>query len=137
MRTEAELHDLARQMRRQPAESEKLLWRHLSNSQLAGYKFRRQAVLPPFIADFFCPSKGLVVEIDGETHSAAADMRRDAAIAKQGFSTIRFTNRDIFENMEGVLIRLLARLQELPDRWDRTCSGPTPIPSPEGEGLRT
>jgi very-short-patch-repair endonuclease len=126
-------------MRRSPTEPEKLLWRHLSNRQLGGYKFRRQASVPPFIADFFCPAKGLIVEIDGETHRAAADEGRDAAMAKQGFHTIRFTNRQVRDNMEGVLAALLDCLQALPDRWDRTCAGPDfrphPNPSPEGEGL--
>ncbi len=45
-------------MRREPTVPAKLLWRHLSNSQLGGYKFRRQASLAPFIVDFLCPSKG-------------------------------------------------------------------------------
>jgi very-short-patch-repair endonuclease len=70
------LVERARQMRRQPTEPEKRLWRHLSNSQLGGYKFRRQATIEPFIADFLCPAKGLVVEVDGETHAHWADERR-------------------------------------------------------------
>ncbi len=121
-------------MRRQPTELEKRLWRHLSNSQLGGYKFRRQAVLAPFIADFLCPQKGLIVELDGETHRAEADLRRDRELAARGFTTIRFTNDDVGDNMDGVLITLLERLRSLPDRWSGPPVGPTPVPSPEGEG---
>jgi very-short-patch-repair endonuclease len=49
------------------------LWRHLSNKQLDGYKFRHQTEIDPAIADFFCPQKALVVEVDGETHTPEGD----------------------------------------------------------------
>lgn len=121
-------------MRREPTEWEKRLWRHLSSSRLEGFKFRRQIAIPPFIADFFCPAKGLIVEVDGETHIADADVRRDMFLAKQGFTTIRFTNDDVRDNIDGVLTALLARLHALPDRWPGTSTVPTPNPSPKGEG---
>jgi very-short-patch-repair endonuclease len=128
------LQEYAREMRIEPTEPEKLLWRRLSRSQLGGYKFRRQAVLEPFIADFFCPAKGLVVELDGETHLHETDSLRDAQMAKQGFVTLRFTNADIRSNMEGVLITILDTLSKLPDRWDSACAGPTPTPPLKGRG---
>jgi len=119
-------------MRRNPTEWEKRLWRHRSNSRL-GHKFRRQAVIAPYVCDFFCPAKGLVVEIDGDTHDPAADRRRDAWIAGHGFVTLRFTNADVRENIEGVVLTIATALAARPDRW----SGPHPNPSPEGEGLLT
>ena len=122
-------------MRREPTEWEKRLWRHLSNSQLGGFKFRRQAAIPPFIVDFFCPAKAVIVEVDGETHVSEADARRDAILATRGFTTIRFTNDDVRDNMDGVLTVLLERLAALPDRWSGAAADPTPSPSPEGEGL--
>jgi very-short-patch-repair endonuclease len=121
-------------MRREPTEWEKRLWRHLSNSQLEGFKFRRQTAIPPFAADFFCPAKSLIVEVDGETHVAEEDARRDARLAKQGFTTIRFTNDDVRDNMDGVLTAILERLRELPDRWPGSPAVPTPIPPPKGRG---
>jgi len=117
-------------MRRNPGEWEKRLWRQLSNSQ-TGYKFRRQAVIGPFICDFFCPSKGLVVEVDGDTHDPSADARRDRDLLGQGFLTLRFSNTDVRDNMEGVVLTILNTLQARTDRW----SVPHPNPSPEGEGL--
>ena len=86
MTSEKELLDRAREMRRNPGEWEKRLWRHLSNSQ-TGYKFRRQAVMGPFICDFFCPAKGLIVEVDGDTHDPVADARRDRLLLERGFVT--------------------------------------------------
>ena len=126
---EAELRTHARTMRREPTEPEKRLWRHLSNSQLEGFKFRRQAVIGSHIADFSCPAKALVVELDGDTHEADADARRDAALATLGFRTLRFTNADVMTNMTGVLAAIATALHLAPDRW------PHPNPSPEGEGL--
>ena len=128
------LVERARQMRRQPTEPEKRLWRHLSNSQLGGYKFRRQATIEPFIADFLCPAKGLVVELDGETHAHCADERRDALLATRGFTTIRFTNDDVMSNMDGVLTIILAALDRLPDRVWTSRDSPTPTPPLKGRG---
>jgi very-short-patch-repair endonuclease len=126
MRAEPKLRERAQRMRRAPTEPEKRLWRHLSNSQLGGYKFRRQAAMPPFIADFFCPGKGLIVEVDGDTHKPGADARRDALLASRGFPTIRFTNHDVMANMEGVLITILQTLENLPDRRWGSSDSPTP-----------
>jgi very-short-patch-repair endonuclease len=118
-------------MRREPTEPEKRLWRMLSNRQLGGYKFRRQAVIGHYIADFLCPAKGLIVEVDGDTHvDPAADARRDAALTKLGYRVVRLTNTDVMRNMDGALRMLLDTLEALPQR--RT---PHPNPSPEGEGL--
>jgi very-short-patch-repair endonuclease len=123
-------------MRREPTEPEIRLWRNLSGSRLGGYKFRRQATIEPFIADFLCPAKGLVVEVDGDTHSAEEDAPRDAALNLRGFTTIRFTNHDVMTNMDGVLTVILQKLESLPDRWSGSRDSPTPDPSPEGEGLK-
>jgi very-short-patch-repair endonuclease len=123
-------------MRRDPTEPELRLWRNLSGSRLGGYKFRRQATIEPFIVDFLWPAKGLVVEVDGDTHQAEKDAWRDAALNLRGFTTIRFTNDDVMTNMEGVLTVILQKLESLPDRWSGSPDSPTPIPSPEGEGLQ-
>jgi release factor glutamine methyltransferase len=117
-------------MRRNPTEWEIRVWRHLSNSQL-GHKFRRQAVIFPYICDFFCPSKGLIVEVDGDSHDAPYDARRDGYLAKKGFKTVRVTNLDVRDSLEGVIDVIGKALLDQPDRW----SGPHPNPSPEGEGL--
>ena len=126
------LGDRAHEMRRNPTEPEKRLWRHLSSSRLGGFKFRRQAAIAPYIVDFLCPSKTLIVEIDGDTHEAEADWRRDVALEAKGYRTIRFTNADVMGNMEGVLLSILDALHSAPDRW---AGRPHPNPSPEGEGL--
>jgi very-short-patch-repair endonuclease len=106
--------------------------RALSRSQLGGYKFRRQAIIGGRIADFFCPAKGLVVGIDRDTHDPERDRRRDTWLGRQtGFAAVRFTNRDVMTNLEGVLTALLKTLEDLPDRWPGYT---TPSPSSEEEG---
>ncbi len=118
-------------MRRNPTEPEKRLWAHLSRSQLGGFRFRRQVVIGGLIADFLCPQKGLIVEVDGHTHGdQVADAHRDSALMALGYRTVRFTNADVMQNVEGVLHHLLGELLASPDR-----RAPHPNPSPEGEGL--
>ncbi|GGO98615.1 DNA methylase [Stakelama pacifica] len=119
-------------MRNNPTEWEKRLWRHLSNSQLSGYKFRRQSVIGPFVCDFLCPAKALIIEIDGDTHDMESDARRDTTLSELGYRTLRFTNAEVRNNMTGVLEHILATANATPDRWP---GRPHPNPSPNGEGL--
>jgi very-short-patch-repair endonuclease len=113
------------------------LWRHLSNSQLGGWKFRRQTLLGGRIVDFFCPSIGLAIEVDGDTHDRERDLEKDLAVEPFGLCILRFTNADVLNNMEGVLEAILSKAQSLPLRtsWSLPKFGPHPNPSPEGEGL--
>ena len=124
------LHERAREMRRNPTEPEVRLWRNLSNSQLEGLKFRRQEVIGPFIADFMCPARALIIEVDGDTHDEGKDRLRDEELARFGFQVVRVSNLEVMRNMEGVLevIQLAAV-----GRVSR--HSPHPNPSPEGEGL--
>jgi very-short-patch-repair endonuclease len=117
-------------MRRKPAEPEKRLWRALSGKQLGGYKFRRQSRIGPFIADFVCPEKALIVEVDGETHDVDKDRPRDMALGRLGFRLLHVTNPDVMRNLEGVLTAILSALEAAPARWVR----PHPHPTPEGAG---
>ena len=119
----------AGQLRKEQTPFELRLWLRLRNSQLDGFKFRRQTVIEPFIVDFFCPSKGLVVEVDGDTHDADADARRDRKLGAKGFAVLRFTNAEVGKNIEGVLEAILLKLGAMPDRFTHPS-----IPSLEREG---
>jgi very-short-patch-repair endonuclease len=102
----------------------------LSNSQLGGYKFRRQATIEPYIVDFFCPSKGLVFEIDGDSHHPLGDARRDAVMRNRGFHVLRFANAEVRNNIEGGLEQILHFARSLPPRF-----GPPPTPPLKGRGF--
>jgi very-short-patch-repair endonuclease len=81
------------------------------------------------IIDFFCPAKTFALEVDGDTHDADEIAVRDAELIGMGITVLHICNRDVAENIDGVLASIVARLASLPDRW------PHPNPSPEGEGL--
>lgn len=94
----------AREMRRNPTASEALLWSALRGRRLDGLKFRRQAPIGPFIADFFCPEVKLVVEVDGGCHDyPGADAERGAWMRHEGLRVVRLTHTEVMSNLEGVL----------------------------------
>jgi very-short-patch-repair endonuclease len=131
MMQEPELLKRASAMRHEATPFEAMLWRHLSSSQLGGFKFRRQNVIDRFIVDFFCPAKSLIVEVVGDTHHTDGDAKRDEALASLGYRTLRFSNAKVANELEGVLLTILDTLNAASDRW----AAPTPNPSPKGEGL--
>ncbi|MDO4245108.1 MAG: endonuclease domain-containing protein [Deinococcus sp.] len=96
----------ARQLRRNQTEAEDKLWHELRGSKL-GHKFRRQHPIGPYIADFACITKGLVVELDGGQHAEESarlyDAERTAYINAAGFKVVRFWNNEVLGNMIGVL----------------------------------
>ena len=97
----------SRALRRDAPSAERIIWRHLRNRQLGGWKFVRQEPIGPYFADFVCREKMLVVEIDGATHSTdaevASDTRRTAFLEARGFRMMRFINAQIYENINGAL----------------------------------
>ena len=101
------LSEKAKEMRGVPTEAEKLLWKYLRANQL-GVKFLRQHPLGDYIADFVCLEKRLVIELDGKSHEETAehDKLRDDLLSKLGFRTVRFTNEELFEDIENVLTKI-------------------------------
>ena len=118
------LTSVARRLRNNSTEAEKYLWQAL-RSDGRGVKFRRQAVIGPYIFDFVCFEKKLVVEVDGGQHCQnQSDSVRDEWFSSQGFETLRFWNNDVLENLDGVAQKIEERLKF-----------PLPIPPHKGEGI--
>ena len=115
----------ANTLRRNPTEPEQRLWHSLRNRQLGNLKFRRQAPVGSYIADFLCLDIMLIVEVDGDTHSStqAQDARRTEYLEGKGFRVIRFSNVEVMTNMEGVLLRILASAHPSPSH--ASGAGPT------------
>jgi very-short-patch-repair endonuclease len=108
------IRDFARRMRREPTDAEARMWRLLRDRQLAHFKFRRQVPFQNFILDFVCFDKRVVIEIDGGQHaSSRRDDARDAALAAQGFRTLRYWNNDVLQTPVAILEDILAKLAEL------------------------
>ncbi len=99
--------ETAKQLRVDSTPAEKRLWEQLRNRQLAKQKFRRQVPIGPYVVDFMCHERNLIIEIDGWTHSTEAevsnDKRRTAYLGFQGYKVIRFQNIEIKEGMDEVL----------------------------------
>ncbi len=95
----------ARELRRELTPIEVILWQRLRYRRLAGLKFRRQHPIGPFITDFYCAERKLVIEIDGDTHAKQRryDASRTAWLEEHGIKVIRFNNRDVLDNLPGVL----------------------------------
>jgi very-short-patch-repair endonuclease len=97
----------ARGLRKNMTEAELKLWALLRRKRLGNFRFRRQAEIGPYIADFFCPKARLIVELDGEPHSAEAKMRHDDErtqwLETHGCRVIRFWNRDVFKAPNDVI----------------------------------
>jgi very-short-patch-repair endonuclease len=85
-------------------EPEKRLWRLLRDRRLQGLKFRRQVPVGPFIVDFLCVEKKLVVEVDGSQHAySQSDIRRDAWLQANGYKIRRFWNHAVLFEQTSVL----------------------------------
>jgi leucyl-tRNA synthetase len=94
----------ARENRKNPTESEDLLWQEIRNQKL-GSKFRRQHYIGNFIVDFVCLENCLIVEVDGEIHETQKeyDEGRTYELEQLGFKVIRFTNDELKNNLNSVL----------------------------------
>jgi len=94
----------ARQLRNNPTDAERLLWQHLRLRQVGGHKFRRQQPLGPYIVDFVCLEKRLVLEVDGGQHGEqiAYDTERSAWLEARGFRVVRFWDHEILREIGAV-----------------------------------
>ena len=106
------LFDRRKELRNNSTPQEILLWQQLKNSQL-GFKFRRQHSIGGYIADFYCPSKKLVIEIDGSQHftNKEYDEIRSKYLEGMSVRVIRFTNAEINTNISGVIDKITTELK--------------------------
>jgi very-short-patch-repair endonuclease len=106
----------ARAMRFHPTEAERILWGCLRKRSLGGFKFSRQMRVGPYIVDFVCREKMLIVEVDGathgEAHEVAYDARRTAFLEAEGYRVLRVSNHGVFVERDGVLHGIFMALQE-------------------------
>ena len=111
----AEKLTLARQMRRLPTPAEAKLWYYLRAGRLNGLHFRRQQVIDGFIADFYCHSVGLVIELDGGVHQDQAeyDAERDRILEERGLRILRLPNSAVETDCPATLL-LIAGYAKLP-----------------------
>ena len=92
----------ARALRRDMSFPERLVWSRLRAGRLDGLKFRRQAPVGPFVADFLCDSARLVVELDGRSHDEY-DAARTRWLGAHGYRVVRYQHDEVLADLEAVL----------------------------------
>ena len=123
----------AKALRRTLTDQEKKLWGALRDRRLGGFKFRKQQPIGPFIADFVCQERRLVVEVDGSQHAdSARDAARDAFLNDKRYRVLRFWNNDVTGNLSGVLTAILAALSDPHPPIAAQWAPPSPL---KGEGI--
>lgn len=104
------------QLRNQAPEAERLLWARI-RGQKCGAKFRRQVSMGAWVVDFYCPALHLAIEIDGSSHEGENAKKYDAArqanIETLGVEFLRFSNAQVFEQLEAVVETICAQVARL------------------------
>ncbi|MCH2015049.1 endonuclease domain-containing protein [Acinetobacter ursingii] len=119
----SELLEFARNMRKNPTEAEHFMWQILRARKFAGFKFRRQHVIEPYIVDFYCHELKLDIELDGSQHNQtqikAYDQKRTNHLEAQNIRVLRFWNNEILQQPEQVLNRLWHVVHERASQQNR------------------
>ena len=106
----------SRDLRNNMTDAEQLLWQRLRRKQILGLQFYRQKPILNFIVDFYCPAANLVIECDGGQHYTAegleADRARDQALAQLGLNMLRFDNRQILTEIDGVVEKIYCVVEQ-------------------------
>ncbi len=99
------LTPLAKQLRKAGVLSEVLLWNEIKNKKLNGLNFDRQKIIGDYIVDFFCASLGVVIEVDGGSHDCKIeeDKQRDEFLTSLGLKVIRILDKDVKNNLIGII----------------------------------
>lgn len=101
----------AKQMRRKLTDAELRLWNELRAHRLMGLGFRRQYPVAGYIVDFACPSKKLIVEVDGSQHgdedAQLYDAERTARLESDGWRVLRFWNSDVLRGLDSVCLHIV------------------------------
>ena len=102
-----DLKQFSRELRRGMTDAERLLWSRIRGKQLKGCQFYRQKIVGNYIADFYCAKANVVIEVDGGQHYSAEgnmkDRERDDFMVSIGLKILRFSDREVFENLNGVM----------------------------------
>ncbi len=108
------LKQFSRELRKNSTDAERRLWSKLRLRQLNGLQFYRQRILVNVIVDFFYPKAKLVIEVDGGQHYSGKikinDLKRDQYLKSIGIRVLRFSDRDVLTNIEGVVESILRNL---------------------------
>ena len=128
----------AKTLRQSRTDAEGLLWHYLRRKQLDGYKFRRQQPIGPYIVDFACMSRKLVIELDGGQHAERHDYdeKRDDYLRGKGYRILRFWNNEVFQNCMDVLEAVYQALVGPPPHQPSPAGSASATPPQGGSDLK-
>jgi len=112
------LFEFSRELRLNETEAEKVIWERLKKKQVMGFRFRRQHPILYFIADFYCHTAKLIIEIDGKVHDIPEqyeyDQGKDFELMEQGLRVLRFTNHQVLNDIDNVITEIEQELSSSP-----------------------
>ncbi|MDP2691050.1 MAG: endonuclease domain-containing protein [bacterium] len=107
------------ELREDATRAEKLLWEKLKSRQLNGHKFRRQHGIGRYVVDFYHGKTRTIIELDGSVHLvpevAGNDQFRQGYLELMGCQFLRFSNEEVFHDLESVLTKILDLVESPPD----------------------
>ena len=116
------LKELAKELRNNATKAEVFLWQKIKRKQFYGYDFHRQKPIDNYIVDFFCNELMLVIEIDGYSHQIVEvfekDVVKEQKIRSLGISLLRFTDGQIYNDMENVLRAIESFIKAFEEKTD-------------------
>ena len=106
------LTGVAKRLRQEATDAERILWREVRAHRFAGFKFKRQEPLGLYVVDFVCYEAKLIVELDGGHHAdqQESDAERTHWLESRGFRVLRFWNNDVLTNIAGVMYEIEKKL---------------------------
>ena len=120
----SDIHNLARNSRKNQTHAEQILWSKLRSRGLSGFKFRRQHPIDHYILDFYCSEAHLAIELDGGQHAEQENIERDNKrteyLNQKGIRVIRFWNDDVLEHLDEVITEIEIILVEIVTKKRKT-----------------
>ena len=104
----------AKRMRKKPTKSEAELWKFLQRKRFDGLQFKRQSVICGYIADFYCPQRKLIIEVDGSSHrnKKEYDVLRDSRLLAAGYRTARVSARLVMKDINAALNHIRTQIYD-------------------------
>ncbi|KGQ24711.1 hypothetical protein JP28_11310 [Gallibacterium anatis] len=111
------LKELSQKLRSNQTDAEGKLWQRINRDQLLGFRFNRQKPLLNYIVDFYCAKAKLIIELDGSHHYEPEyqekDRQRDDELRSLGFTVMRFSNDEIYYEIEAVVEQIYLFLEQV------------------------
>lgn len=101
------LKKFSQELRKNMTDAERLIWSRIRRKQLKEKQFYRQKIIGNYIVDFYCPKTKLIIEIDGGQHYEETEKQKDSVrdeyLKSLGLKVLRFSDREVFKNLNGIL----------------------------------